>query len=232
MRSPPERRPPTTITRRYVPLLTRTRALGRPRRPRRSFGHSTLPAPEITEAQWTAERRGRERFRCEQPPYLIGVRAVEQMCCPPASATGSAYSYSPLAGGWLSGRYRTDHRPDQPARRHDQLRRQRLGQPGNGAGRTPALNSSPREKGRSAQRGLRHGRAGRHLEPYPAPGRSPIACTAALTVASEAMRGPRRRQWRHRRACARRYASGRAASRTHSTRRRSGVPSGSPWRAR
>ncbi len=33
----------------------------------RAFGHSTFPASEIVEAQWTAERRGRERFRCEQP---------------------------------------------------------------------------------------------------------------------------------------------------------------------
>ena len=29
---------------------------------------------QIVEAQWTAERRGRERFVCEQPPYSLLVR--------------------------------------------------------------------------------------------------------------------------------------------------------------
>jgi aryl-alcohol dehydrogenase-like predicted oxidoreductase len=41
------------------------------------FGHSTFPASMIVEAQWTAERRDRERFRCEQPPYSILTRAIE-----------------------------------------------------------------------------------------------------------------------------------------------------------
>ena len=73
----------------------------------RSFGHSTFPASEITEAQWTAERRGRERFRCEQPPYSILVRAIEHDVLPTCQRYGiGVISYSPLAGGWLSGRYR------------------------------------------------------------------------------------------------------------------------------
>ena len=37
-------------------------------------GSSTFPASQIVEAQWAAERRGRERFVCEQPPYSILVR--------------------------------------------------------------------------------------------------------------------------------------------------------------
>ena len=40
----------------------------------RYLGSSTFPASEIVEAQWTAERRNRERFVCEQPPYSILVR--------------------------------------------------------------------------------------------------------------------------------------------------------------
>ena len=40
----------------------------------RYFGSSTFPAHQIVEAQWTAERRGRERFVCEQPPYSLLVR--------------------------------------------------------------------------------------------------------------------------------------------------------------
>jgi aryl-alcohol dehydrogenase-like predicted oxidoreductase len=73
----------------------------------RYIGHSTFPASEIVEAQWTAERRGRERFRCEQPPYSILTRAVEHDVLPTCQRYGlGVIPYSPLAGGWLSGRYR------------------------------------------------------------------------------------------------------------------------------
>jgi aryl-alcohol dehydrogenase-like predicted oxidoreductase len=36
----------------------------------RSFGASKVPAAEIVEAQWVADRRGHERFHTEQPPLL------------------------------------------------------------------------------------------------------------------------------------------------------------------
>src|SRR5438105_9027972 len=48
----------------------------------RYIGSSTFPASEIVEAQWTAHRRGRERFVSEQPPYSILVRGVEQDVLP------------------------------------------------------------------------------------------------------------------------------------------------------
>src|SRR6185503_14426751 len=48
----------------------------------RAIGSSTFPASWIVEAQWVAERRGRERFVCEQPPYSILVRTVEQDVLP------------------------------------------------------------------------------------------------------------------------------------------------------
>jgi aryl-alcohol dehydrogenase-like predicted oxidoreductase len=86
----------------------------------RYIGHSTFPVSEIVEAQWTAERRGRERFRCEQPPYSILTRAVEHDVLPTCQRHGmGVIPYSPLAGGWLSGRYRKDHDvqgPTSPAR--------------------------------------------------------------------------------------------------------------------
>jgi aryl-alcohol dehydrogenase-like predicted oxidoreductase len=73
----------------------------------RAFGSSTFPAHQIVEAQWTAERRGRERFVCEQPPYSILVRGVERDVLPVCSRYGmGVISWSPLAGGWLSGGYR------------------------------------------------------------------------------------------------------------------------------
>jgi aryl-alcohol dehydrogenase-like predicted oxidoreductase len=73
----------------------------------RAFGASKAPASEIVEAQWTAERRGRERFRTEQPPYSMLVRAIEYDVLPACQRHGiGVLTYSPLAGGWLSGKYR------------------------------------------------------------------------------------------------------------------------------
>jgi aryl-alcohol dehydrogenase-like predicted oxidoreductase len=73
----------------------------------RAFGASTVPASQIVEAQWIAERRGRERYRTEQPPYSILARAIEHDVLPTAARHGmGVLVYSPLAGGWLSGKYR------------------------------------------------------------------------------------------------------------------------------
>jgi aryl-alcohol dehydrogenase-like predicted oxidoreductase len=73
----------------------------------RVLGSSTYPAEMIVEAQWTAERRGRERFRCEQPPYSIFARGVETAVLPTCKKYGmGVIPWSPLAGGWLTGRYR------------------------------------------------------------------------------------------------------------------------------
>jgi aryl-alcohol dehydrogenase-like predicted oxidoreductase len=73
----------------------------------RSFGASKVPASEIVEAQWTADRRGHGRFRTEQPPYSLLTRAIEYDVLPTCLRHGmGVMAYSPLAGGWLSGRYR------------------------------------------------------------------------------------------------------------------------------
>ena len=73
----------------------------------RSFGASKVPASQIVEAQWTAERRGHGRFRTEQPPYSILTRAIEYDLLPACLRHGmGVMAYSPLAGGWLSGKYR------------------------------------------------------------------------------------------------------------------------------
>ncbi len=72
-------------------------------------GSSTFPPSQIVEAQWTAQRRGRERFVCEQPPYSILVRGVEAEVLPVCQRYGmGVIPWSPLAGGWLTGRYRKD----------------------------------------------------------------------------------------------------------------------------
>jgi aryl-alcohol dehydrogenase-like predicted oxidoreductase len=73
----------------------------------RYLGSSTFPASQIVEAQWVAERRHRERFVCEQPPYSMLVRGVEAEVLPTCEAYGmGVIPWSPLAGGWLSGKWR------------------------------------------------------------------------------------------------------------------------------
>jgi aryl-alcohol dehydrogenase-like predicted oxidoreductase len=75
----------------------------------RYIGSSTFPGSQIAEAQWVARDRRLERFVTEQPPYSILVRAVEADVLPTCARHGMAVmSYSPLAGGWLSGRWRKD----------------------------------------------------------------------------------------------------------------------------
>ena len=74
----------------------------------RYIGSSTFPAHMIVTAQWTAQRRGRERFVCEQPPYSLLTRGIEADVLPVCREHGmGVIVWSPLAGGWLSGRYRT-----------------------------------------------------------------------------------------------------------------------------
>jgi aryl-alcohol dehydrogenase-like predicted oxidoreductase len=75
----------------------------------RYLGSSTFPASQIVEAQWVARDRRLQRFVTEQPAYSILVRAVEADVLPTCQRHGmGVVSYSPLTGGWLSGRWRRD----------------------------------------------------------------------------------------------------------------------------
>jgi aryl-alcohol dehydrogenase-like predicted oxidoreductase len=72
-------------------------------------GSSTFPADQIVEAQWTAQRRGRERFVCEQPPYSMLARGIEADVLPACQRYDmGVICWGPLNGGWLSGAYRKD----------------------------------------------------------------------------------------------------------------------------
>jgi aryl-alcohol dehydrogenase-like predicted oxidoreductase len=73
----------------------------------RYIGSSTYPATEIVKAQWAARDRGRQRFVCEQPPYSIVARGIEADVLPTCRDFGmGVIPWSPLGGGWLSGRWR------------------------------------------------------------------------------------------------------------------------------
>ncbi|RWZ46260.1 aldo/keto reductase [Labedella phragmitis] len=79
----------------------------------RAIGSSDMPASEIVEAQWVAERRGLERFRTEQPHYSILDRSIEREVLPVAQRYGmGTVIWSPLASGMLTGRVRRGQESD------------------------------------------------------------------------------------------------------------------------
>lgn len=78
----------------------------------RAIGTSTFPAELIVEAQWTAERRGRERFSTEQPSYSVLARHAEAAVLPTCQRYGmGVLVWSPLNGGWLTGKYNSETAP-------------------------------------------------------------------------------------------------------------------------
>lgn len=94
---------PGTDVEETLSVLTDLRTQGKIR----AFGCSTFPAHEVVEAHWTAERRGLARFATEQPPYSLLVRGIERDLLPVAERHGmGVLPWSPLASGWLTGRYR------------------------------------------------------------------------------------------------------------------------------
>ncbi len=86
----------------------------------RYFGSSTFPAWMLVEAHWASERRGLERLSTEQPPYSMLVRGIEADLLPVCQRYGmGVLTWSPLAGGWLSGRFGTGR--DNTSRRASRL---------------------------------------------------------------------------------------------------------------
>lgn len=84
----------------------------------RYIGSSTFAAWELVESYWVAERRNLEHFRCEQPPYSIFVRHIENDVLPVCQKYGTGViPWSPLNRGWLSGRYRKGQQQVDPASR-------------------------------------------------------------------------------------------------------------------
>ena len=117
----------------------------------RYVGSSTFPASQIVEAQWVAQRRGRERFVCEQPPYSILVRGRRERRAPDLPAPRDGRDPVEPARG------RVAVRPLAPGRRGSDvaalgddprpLRHVAAGQPAQARGGGRAWRSSPRRTG-------------------------------------------------------------------------------------
>jgi aryl-alcohol dehydrogenase-like predicted oxidoreductase len=98
----------------------------------RYIGASTFPASLIVEAQVVARDRGLQRFVTEQPAYSMLVRRVEDDILPTCQRHGmGVLSYSPLTGGWLSGRWRKDNGQQASSRASRLPERFDLSQPAN-----------------------------------------------------------------------------------------------------
>jgi aryl-alcohol dehydrogenase-like predicted oxidoreductase len=70
-------------------------------------GPMHFPGWRMVESLWISERRGLERFVATQPPYSIFTREAEREIFRVCRAHGfGAIVWSPIEGGWLSGRYR------------------------------------------------------------------------------------------------------------------------------
>jgi len=73
----------------------------------RAFGCSTFPADQLAEAYHVAGQRGLYRFRTEQPPYSLLARGAERTLLPACQRYNmGVLTWSPLAAGFLSGRFR------------------------------------------------------------------------------------------------------------------------------
>lgn len=73
----------------------------------RYAGSSEWPVDRIIEAQWVSERQNLTPYRCEQTQYNLFTRRIEREVLPACERYGmGVILWSPLAGGWLTGRYR------------------------------------------------------------------------------------------------------------------------------
>ncbi len=78
----------------------------------RYIGSSSYSASQIVEAQWASKENHYARFVTEQPPYSLLVRGIEEDVLPTVQRYGmGTLTYSPLDGGWLSGRWRKNTPP-------------------------------------------------------------------------------------------------------------------------
>ncbi|MDQ0118120.1 aryl-alcohol dehydrogenase-like predicted oxidoreductase [Pseudarthrobacter defluvii] len=97
----------------------------------RYIGSSSYSGSQIVEAQWASRERNLERFVTEQPPYSILARGIEEDVLPTVQRHGmGTLTYSPLAGGWLSGRWRKDS-PSRPTSSRRPSARFDMSQPAN-----------------------------------------------------------------------------------------------------
>ena len=98
----------------------------------RMIGTSTFPAEQLVEAHWCSEKRNRERFRTEQPPYSIFARRIEADILPTCQRYDmGVVVWSPLSQGWLTGKWRHGQKPNDTQRQNLQPHLYQMDRPDN-----------------------------------------------------------------------------------------------------
>jgi aryl-alcohol dehydrogenase-like predicted oxidoreductase len=83
----------------------------------RYIGSSTFPAWKIMEGLMVSEKYNLVRYICEQPPYNLLDRRIENELVPLCQQYGIALiPWSPIAGGILGGRYPTNQQTPEGSR--------------------------------------------------------------------------------------------------------------------
>lgn len=83
----------------------------------RYIGTSAFGAWQLVESLWVAKEYGLNRFISEQPPYNLLDRRIERELVPMAQTYGFALlTWSPLAGGFLTGKYQPEQDPPEDSR--------------------------------------------------------------------------------------------------------------------
>ena len=83
----------------------------------RYAGCSNFEAWRLCKALWTSDRLGLARFESVQPPYSLLAREIERELLPLCAEEDlGVVTYSPLAGGLLTGKYRADQPPPEDTR--------------------------------------------------------------------------------------------------------------------
>ncbi|GEM49420.1 aldo/keto reductase [Deinococcus cellulosilyticus] len=80
----------------------------------RYIGTSSYAAWQVLESLWVSKELGLNRFVVEQSPYHLLDRSIERELLPMAQTYGlGVLAWSPLAGGFLTGKYRREQvRPE------------------------------------------------------------------------------------------------------------------------
>ena len=146
----------------------------------RYIGCSNLEAWELMKALGVSERRGFERFQCTQSYYAVAGRDIERDTIPLIRDQGlGLLVWSPLAGGFLSGKFTREGARDADARRV----RVRFSRRSTRRGRSTSWTSCTRSRTRTAHRWRRwRWRGCWRRTPSPASSSAPSAWTSSWTT--------------------------------------------------
>jgi aryl-alcohol dehydrogenase-like predicted oxidoreductase len=83
----------------------------------RYLGASNFTGWQLVKSLWTSDKHGFARFDCLQPQYSLICRDIEREILPVCRNEGvGVIPWSPLGGGFLTGKYRSGKKPPEDGR--------------------------------------------------------------------------------------------------------------------